>query len=336
MTEEKTNSKMQACKACKKEVSIKDKACPHCNIKNPTITTKDQVISAIVVLLIISSLSYCVSQPEEKGTDKGNKTSQSEPAEKTFDSIKIAEPFATIEELQTAYDLSQKRAIIIRTIWLLVEPEIAVPNQTQITQYLLDGKEKCKNLSYVLYKEQAPNTDKELTDLFDKMNESLSFAAGAIKDRINYAIELSSGTRKPVKAAEKFSHAKRWYESEMVVFEGAAQAIAEKLKERGIDSNKNEELDTPSFIDTGNLIIGKTYIVPKKTPIMPYHTPDEDFEYIKKIKYLMLGGALTVTAHYDKESTRWYEVTVTDTQTRQITKGWVNSMALLGQQLQLK
>jgi len=138
-------------------------------------------------------------------------------------------PLASLEELKIAYEISQGRASIIKTLRIMVEPMVEIPNQTQITQDLLNAQTACKNLSYQASIEKTPQTDKELADLYHQMNSALSFASGAICDRIEAAIDLSSGVKKPFKAAEKFEHARQWYAYEMAQYKAASQAVAEIL-----------------------------------------------------------------------------------------------------------
>ena len=47
------------CKECEKEVSTTAKVCPHCGIKNPTITTKDTVIGTFILIAIVFTLYQC-------------------------------------------------------------------------------------------------------------------------------------------------------------------------------------------------------------------------------------------------------------------------------------
>lgn len=221
MTEKKKNTQLRPCKACSKEVAIKARKCPHCGVDNPGITWKDYLLAFGLLLVVAVTISYCVAEPEER------------PARETETSTIKAEPPppATLEELKAAYETSTGRASIIKTLRIMVEPMIAVPNRTQITQELLDAKTACKNLSYQASIEETPQTDPELADLYRDMNSALSFAAGAICNRINAAIELSSGTKKPVKAAEKFEQAGQWYAHEWMKYEKNSGVLADRLTE---------------------------------------------------------------------------------------------------------
>ena len=56
---------MAKCKECKQEVSNKAKVCPHCGVKNPTITAKDQFVGAIILVVIIAGLWIWLSGDSE-------------------------------------------------------------------------------------------------------------------------------------------------------------------------------------------------------------------------------------------------------------------------------
>ncbi len=48
---------MTKCKECKKEVSAKAKACPHCGVKNPGFNAKD-ALKGLIVLAILVGVGY--------------------------------------------------------------------------------------------------------------------------------------------------------------------------------------------------------------------------------------------------------------------------------------
>ena len=218
-----------SCKSCGQKVSIMAKLCPQCGIKNPSITWKQSLLVwGIAFLSIYGAFHYKASKEEpSKSTEISQQKVNAENS-----SVKAEQLPATLEELKAAYETSTGRASIIRTLRVLTEPMIAVPNQTQITQDLLDAKNACTNLSRDSYLEKTPNTDREIADLYLTINHSLSNASQAICDRINAAIELSSGTQKPAKMVDKFEYARQWYVSEWANYETAAETLANKLAER--------------------------------------------------------------------------------------------------------
>ena len=78
-----------------------------------------------------------------------------------------------------------------------------------------------------------------------------------------------------------------------------------------------------NFIDPTTLKVGSTYTLSKRTPIMPSYEVSD----LNDIAYANSGDSITIV---DKKSVRsivWYQVE------SQIKNGWVNSVALFGQDL---
>lgn len=58
------------CKECKKEVSTSANKCPHCGVKNPSVSIKDTTIGlGVFLLIIIFAVKFC-------GTDLESNTTQ--------------------------------------------------------------------------------------------------------------------------------------------------------------------------------------------------------------------------------------------------------------------
>ncbi len=79
---------MKPCKECKQDVSTKAKTCPHCGVKNPTITAKDQFVGAIILVVIIAGLWMWLSgdsEPEKTPEQIAAEEAEPQPnREKTF------------------------------------------------------------------------------------------------------------------------------------------------------------------------------------------------------------------------------------------------------------
>ncbi len=61
---------MVNCKECKKEISNKAAACPHCGVKNPGTRMRDALAGLVVVIIGVWILSQCVGG-ESKTSDTG-------------------------------------------------------------------------------------------------------------------------------------------------------------------------------------------------------------------------------------------------------------------------
>ena len=95
--------------------------------------------------------------------------------------------------------------------------------------------------------------------------------------------------------------------------------------------------EPPSFtnIDPLNLEIGQKYIVSKQIPLMPELNPTKTMEAIHNIKYLPVGCGFKVLYINKDKFNPWYKVTAFNQKTENIGSGWINSIALRGQQLKL-
>jgi len=85
-----------------------------------------------------------------------------------------------------------------------------------------------------------------------------------------------------------------------------------------------------------NLKIGQAYVVSKQTPLMPSHSPADPLLAIQQMKQIPKGGRFKVLEVYKEKANPWYpwyKVTAFNQRTEQIGTGWINSIALLGQEL---
>jgi RNA polymerase subunit RPABC4/transcription elongation factor Spt4 len=49
------------CKNCKREIEAKKRQCPYCGILNPTVTLKDIFVGLVIVLVVMSIVTYFVN-----------------------------------------------------------------------------------------------------------------------------------------------------------------------------------------------------------------------------------------------------------------------------------
>lgn len=87
------------------------------------------------------------------------------------------------------------------------------------------------------------------------------------------------------------------------------------------------------ILDVQNLNIGSAYIVSKQTPLMPEVDPIDVWSAIEKIKKIPAGGAFKITGIKKQNGTPWYKVVAIDGKNNPIGIGYINSIALLGQDL---
>jgi len=81
------------------------------------------------------------------------------------------------------------------------------------------------------------------------------------------------------------------------------------------------------------LKIGQAYVVSKQTPLMSSHSPTDPIAAMQQVKQIPKGGGFKVLEVYKEKNNPWYKVTAFNQSTEEIGAGWINSTALLGQQL---
>lgn len=109
------------------------------------------------------------------------------------------------------------------------------------------------------------------------------------------------------------------------VYETQTPIVAKKSTPKRLESQTIEGV----YLDPDYLEIGSTYTLSKQTPIMPTPNPEtvkETFSDIEKMKYAQIGDKITILNRLEVgQSQTWYQVN------SNVGKGWVNSLALIGQ-----
>jgi len=78
---------------------------------------------------------------------------------------------------------------------------------------------------------------------------------------------------------------------------------------------------------------GQAYIVSKQTSLMPSLSPVDPMAAIQQMKQIPKGGVFKVLESVKKRNTPWYKVIALSQEKQLIGTGWINSTALLGQEL---
>lgn len=84
-----------------------------------------------------------------------------------------------------------------------------------------------------------------------------------------------------------------------------------------------------------SLETSKIYSVSKTTPLMPELNPSNPIAAINKMKELAPESRIKILAVKSKSNTPWYEVQAFDKSDKSIGTGWINSTALIGQELRV-
>lgn len=82
-----------------------------------------------------------------------------------------------------------------------------------------------------------------------------------------------------------------------------------------------------------SLKIGKTYLLSDTTPLMPELNPSDPLTASSKMKQIDKGNRIKILKIVNKSNKPWYKVKVFDQENKSIGIGWINSFALLKQEL---
>jgi len=87
------------------------------------------------------------------------------------------------------------------------------------------------------------------------------------------------------------------------------------------------------ILDVQNLKIGSAYVVSRRTPLMPEVNPSDPLSAAEKMKNIPAGGAFKISGIEMKNGNPWYKVAAIGVDNKPIGQGYINSGALLGQDL---
>lgn len=84
-----------------------------------------------------------------------------------------------------------------------------------------------------------------------------------------------------------------------------------------------------------SLELGQSYYLAKQTPLAQEMRPADPMAALKRMKYIPAGYAIKIIGRSKVYGTPWYKVIVKDRKGSHRGSGWINSTALLGQELEL-
>lgn len=123
--------------------------------------------------------------------------------------------------------------------------------------------------------------------------------------------------------------------SKFVIVGSGGMIMTSVSKARGKSINKKPQ--KTEYGDPRNLRVGQSYKVSKETTIMPFLDPPDpnDLSWMSEIVKLKKGGVIRILQKAQKRNTPWYRVQAWNSRGQKIPKGWVNSIALIGQSLEI-
>jgi hypothetical protein len=84
-----------------------------------------------------------------------------------------------------------------------------------------------------------------------------------------------------------------------------------------------------------NLRVGHRYQITREVPLVPELEPSDPMGAIARIRQIPAGGTIVILQQRDQRGTLWYQAIGYSPSGAQIGEGWINSTALLGQDIQI-
>ena len=91
--------------------------------------------------------------------------------------------------------------------------------------------------------------------------------------------------------------------------------------------------DSPVLASPWDLLVGYTYRLSRETPLMPEFEPLDPLAAVARVKPVPVGGTITVREVRVKGGNPWYRVLALSPHAQEIGEGWVNSIALISQEI---
>lgn len=120
-------------------------------------------------------------------------------------------------------------------------------------------------------------------------------------------------------------------QSNLISPSGLRTIIKEKIINKPLGSKVSNIRATK--VSASDLQKGGVYIISKETPLMPEFEPADPATAITKLKKLPPGSVITVLSIRIKVNSPWYKVKAKSATGLSIGEGWINSIALIGQDI---
>jgi len=94
-------------------------------------------------------------------------------------------------------------------------------------------------------------------------------------------------------------------------------------------------MEQSEYVDVQSLKLNTTFSISRKTPLMPQFEPSDPLAALNDIKYLQPECRIRILSIKNKYNFPWYEVQAINKEGKSIGKGWINSTALVGQNIRI-
>lgn len=162
------------------------------------------------------------------------------------------------------------------------------------------------------------NNEKWKSDLASKQQELSAVGLGFDVDRVSDSIEIYAVVPYSNDPYPNFKE-KKLVKDEIKIYLPIGRTVAKESV----------------YANYQSLEQGKTYSISKTTPLMQEFESSDAMAAIDKMKELISGNRITILSIKEKNSNPWYEVNVTDKKRNKIGEGWINSTALIGQEIRV-
>lgn len=154
----------------------------------------------------------------------------------------------------------------------------------------------------------------------------LGFQVGAISNAVRARMVVPLGQKNPRFGAKNANLTGR-----AVATKGVRVVTAEKSF--NLPLGAQSPMPALPSLDPRNLDVGGAYVVSRETPLMPELDPEDPIAALRRMKQIPKGGAFKILGVAKRASSPWYRVAAIDNKGGKIGAGWINSTALVGQEL---
>lgn len=151
------------------------------------------------------------------------------------------------------------------------------------------------------------------------------FTVAAIDDHIEVGFTVPVNQESP-----RFGRMNENLVGSVVTQSGRLRIIRNEIR---ISFPLEGSLDSTEYASPRDLRVGFTYRLSRETPLMPEFEPQDPLSALANVMRVPLEGTMTVREVRMKRGTPWYRVVANVPSGREIGEGWVNSIALIGQDI---
>lgn len=167
-------------------------------------------------------------------------------------------------------------------------------------------------------------------NLQEKMNEmsqlGMPFQTSTISKQIEVSFVVPVNQSNPI-----FGNRNENLQSALVSPSGLRTISKEEMINKPLGSKVANIVATK--VSASDLQKGGIYTISKETPLMPEFEPADPTNAITKMKKLPPGSVITVLSIRKKANSPWYQVKAKSAAGQSIGEGWINSIALIGQDI---